>query len=103
MTEPLHITAGELGAEEILTELDRGRRVVVRTEMLGSEYEVTLRHDGRIYYCDTPTTLHKHETREEMRECITKQGYIDIDIDAHTHVDADVDADADANDRTGAR
>lgn len=99
MTEPLHIAAGELEAEEILTELDQGRRVVVRTEMLGSEYEVTLRHDGQIYYCDTPTTLHKHETREEMRECITKQGYIDIDAD----VDVDVDADADTDDRTGAR
>jgi hemin uptake protein HemP len=74
--EPLRVAAGELDAETILAAMEDGRRVVVRTEMLGSEYEVTLRHDGRTYYCDTPTTLHKHETAEEMRQCLTEQGYV---------------------------
>lgn len=75
MSEPLRISAGELTAEEILDALADGRRVVVRTELLGGEHEVTLRHDGSIYYCDTPTTLHKHESVEEMRRCIHNQGY----------------------------
>lgn len=75
MTEPLRIAAGELTADEILGALEAGRRVVVETEMLGSPHEVTLRHDGEVYYCDTPTTLHKHETTDEMRECIARQGY----------------------------
>ncbi len=75
MSEPLVVDAGEIGVDEVLTTLDEGRRVVVRTEFLGSEHEVTLRHDGEIYYCDTPTRLHKHETADEMRECLTKQGY----------------------------
>jgi hemin uptake protein HemP len=77
MSEPMRARAGELSADEILGALDGGRRVVIRTEMLGSEYEVTLRHDGSVYYCDTPTTLHKHEERAEMRRCIEKQGYIE--------------------------
>jgi hemin uptake protein HemP len=75
MTEPLHVEAGELDAEEILSALDDGHRVVIRTKMLGSDYEVTLRHDGSVYYCDTPTTLHRHETRDGMRRCISNQGY----------------------------
>jgi hemin uptake protein HemP len=77
MTDPLRATAGELDADVILDALNDGRRVVIETEMLGSEYEVTLRHDGTVYYCDTPTTLHKHEAEAEMRECIRKQGYIE--------------------------
>ena len=49
--------------------------MVVRTEFLGEEHEVTLRRDGDVFYCDTPTRLHRHESREEMRTCIEKQGY----------------------------
>ncbi|PSQ56388.1 hypothetical protein BRD18_08745 [Halobacteriales archaeon SW_7_71_33] len=74
--DTLRATAGDLDAEEILTALDEGRRVVLSVERFGTRHEVTLRHDGQRYYCDTPTTLHRHETRDEMRRCITKQGYI---------------------------
>jgi hemin uptake protein HemP len=73
--DPLRVQAGELAVEEILDALREGRRVVVVTELLGSEHEVTLRHDGSTYYCDTPTTLHKHAEEAEMRECIENQGY----------------------------
>jgi len=75
MSEPLHVQAGELEADEIVAALDDGGRVVVETEVLGADHEVTLRHDGEQYYCDTPTTLHTHESREEMLECVTEQGY----------------------------
>jgi hemin uptake protein HemP len=75
MTEPLVIDAGEMGVEELLSELEAGRRVVVRTKFLGSEHEVTLRHDGDTYYCDTPTRLHKHDSADEMRNCLSTQGY----------------------------
>jgi len=75
MSDPLRISAGELTTDEILSALQEGHRVVVSTQMLGSEHEVTLRHDGEVYYCDTPTTLHKHPDTEGMRECIVNQGY----------------------------
>jgi hemin uptake protein HemP len=75
MTEPLRVDAGELTDDEILTALLEGRRVIVRKEMLGGVHEVTLRHDGSIFYCDTPTTLHKHESEDDMRACIEKMGY----------------------------
>jgi hemin uptake protein HemP len=75
MPEPLHVDAGELSADEILEALLDGRRVVVRTEMLGGSHDVTLRHDGATFYCDTPTTLHKHETEAAMRECVENMGY----------------------------
>jgi hemin uptake protein HemP len=71
----LTIEAGELTADEILDALGDGSRVVVSVEMLGGVHEVTLRHDGRTYYCDTPTTLHKHESLDEMRTCIQRMGY----------------------------
>lgn len=75
MTDPLVVTAGELDADELLETLERERRVVVRTEFLGTEHEVTLRWDGDTYYCDTPTRLHKHDDPEEMRTCLENQGY----------------------------
>ncbi|MFB6102425.1 MAG: hypothetical protein ABEJ73_07645 [Haloplanus sp.] len=71
----LTVEAGELTAEEILDALGSGQRIVVRVEMLGGVHEVTLRHDGSTYYCDTPTTLHKHDTVDAMRMCIEKMGY----------------------------
>lgn len=76
MSEPLRAPAGELSADEIFAALHDGRRVVIRTEVLGTEHEVTLRHDGSVYYCDTPTTLHKHDSEAEMRQCIANQGYV---------------------------
>jgi hypothetical protein len=36
---------------------------------------VTLRHDGATFYCDTPTTLHKHADEDGMRGCIDRMGY----------------------------
>jgi hemin uptake protein HemP len=75
MDGPLHIESGELTAEEILSALREGRRVVVETTMLGGSHTVTLRHDGTTYYCDTPTTLHKHTSEDEMRTCIDRMGY----------------------------
>jgi hemin uptake protein HemP len=75
MSDPLVVEAGELDTEELLETLRAGQRVIVRTEFLGSDHEVTLRHDGETYYCDTPTRLHKHDSAEEMRECIEQQGY----------------------------
>jgi len=71
----LQVDAGELGTEELLSQLREGEHVVVRTEFLGSEKHITLRFDGETFYCDTPTTLHKHETADDMRTCIREQGY----------------------------
>lgn len=78
MPEPLVVEAGEMSVEEMMSELDAGRRVIVRTEFLGSEHEVTLRYSGEIYYCDTPARLHKHESAEEMQQCLRNQGYADV-------------------------
>ena len=75
MAEPMRVEAGEHSADEILTALREGRRVVVRTQMLGGDHEVTLRHDGATFYCDTPTTLHRHTEEAAMRECIEEMGY----------------------------
>jgi hypothetical protein len=77
MSDPLAVTAGELDPQTILDALNDGRRVVVTTEFLGTEYEVTLRWDGETYYCDTPTRLHKHDTEAEMLTCLETQGYVD--------------------------
>lgn len=75
MAEALRVAAGELSAEEILDALVDGRRVLVETEMMGGTHQLSLRHDGTTFYCDTPTTLHKHTEREEMLTCIQKMGY----------------------------
>lgn len=73
--EPLRAAAGELSQDEIIAALEEGRRVIVTTELFGSTYDLSLRHDGTTYYCDTPTKLHKHDDVDEMRECIEKMGY----------------------------
>jgi hypothetical protein len=79
MTEPTVIEPGERTAEELLSGLQAGERFVVRTEVLGSLEELTLRFDGETYYCDSPTILHKHTEIEEMRECIENLGYARAD------------------------
>ncbi|WP_224270643.1 hypothetical protein [Haloprofundus salinisoli] len=81
MAGPLRAEAGELSADEILSALREGRRVVITTQMLGNDHDVTLRHDGATYYCDTPTTLHKHEEESEMLACIEKMGYGRVDAE----------------------
>lgn len=75
MAEPLVIDSGEVSTNEVLATLHDGRRVVVRTDLLGEDHEVTLRWDGETYYCDTPTRLHTHDDESEMRACIEEQGY----------------------------
>lgn len=82
MGNPLNVSEGELSVDEVLAALHDGRRVIVRTEFLGSEHEVTLRWDGETYYCDTPTQLHKHHDEAEMRRCIEQQGYSQENPDA---------------------
>ena len=32
--------------------------------------------DPGAVHCDTPTTLHKHDTPEEMVECMRQYGYV---------------------------
>ena len=75
MTDHEVVSAGEMDADDLLETLKREERVVVRTEFLGSEHEVTLRWDGDTFYCDTPTRLHKHDDESEMRVCLENQGY----------------------------
>lgn len=75
MNDTLVIDAGEMALDELLDALNDGRRIVVQTEFLGSEHQVTLRYDGKTYYCDTPTRLHKHTSADEMRTCLRRQGY----------------------------
>jgi hypothetical protein len=70
------VESGEYTADELLERLREGERLVVRTEVLGNPEELTLRYDGEVYYCDTPTTLHKHDTAEGMRECMQHYGYV---------------------------
>jgi hypothetical protein len=69
------IEAGDCATDELLEQLRAGERVTIRTEFLGSDHEVTLRFDGETFFCDTPTTLHKHDSEDGMRECIRKHGY----------------------------
>lgn len=75
MSEPTAIEPGEHTVEELLDRLTDGERFVVRTQVLGSTEELSLRFDGETYYCDSPTILHKHTEPAEMRECIEKLGF----------------------------
>jgi hypothetical protein len=72
---PIRLSPGDATATEIIERLEAGDRVIVETELLGSVHEITLRFDGEVYYCDTPTTLHRHETAEGMRRCLDDQRY----------------------------
>ena len=76
MEGPPTIEAGDHTSEELLARLRDRERLIVRTDVLGSSEEMTLRFDGETFYCDTPTTLHKHDTPEEMVECMRHYGYV---------------------------
>lgn len=75
MADPLRIDAGERTADELIDTIQDGRWIVITTTSFGDEHEVTLRYDGSVYYCDTPTRLHRHESEREMRTCIRNMGY----------------------------
>ena len=75
MTTTRSLAAGELSTDAIIKALQQGQRLRVTVEMLGSPHEITLRYDGEIYYCETPTRLHKHSDEAAMRSCIEKLGY----------------------------
>jgi len=75
MTAPLRLESGEYTVEQILDALESGRRILLTIELLGSPQEISLRYDGDIYYCDTPTRLHKHREKAEMHACIERMGY----------------------------
>ena len=76
MSPPLRVAPGELDAESILEALHDGRRIVVSVPALDDDHEVTLRFSEGTYYCDTPTTLHRHQDVEEMRACMQRMGYV---------------------------
>ena len=75
MTTSTVIEPGERTVDELLSGLKNGERFVVQAEVLGSMEELTLRFDGDIYYCDSPTILHKHTEEDAMRDCIEKLGF----------------------------
>ncbi|MDL5362870.1 hypothetical protein [Halalkalicoccus sp. NIPERK01] len=75
MAEPLRVQPGERSAGELIELLDSGRRVLIEVEIAGTTRQVALRHRNGVYYCDTPTTLHTHETRAGIKECLENQGY----------------------------
>lgn len=75
MAKPVRLNEGEWTTSEIIDALNEGRRVLVAVEMLGGTQDISLRYDGEIYYCDTPTQLHKHSDEAEMRACIEDMGY----------------------------
>ncbi|WP_436925539.1 hypothetical protein [Halosimplex amylolyticum] len=75
MADPPVVDAGQLDADELLARIVDEGRIRVRTEFLDAEHEVVLRWDGDVFYCDTPTRLHKHDSESEMRACLVKQGY----------------------------
>ena len=72
---PLRIAPGDMTVEEILERLEAGQRIIIERDFLGSVHEVTLRYDGETYYCDTPTTLHRHQTIDGMRDCLVGEEY----------------------------
>jgi hemin uptake protein HemP len=75
MTATRTIEAGELSTDAIITALKQGQRLQVAVELLGQSHQITLRYDGEIYYCETPTRLHKHSDETAMRACIEERGY----------------------------
>ena len=72
----------EPATDALLDALNDGYSIVVRTEFLGETYSLRLRVREGVYYCDTPVTLHRHDTERGMRACIEKYGHADATIEA---------------------
>lgn len=81
MERSITIEPGEHSATEILDRIKQGQRVLVRTTVAGTPHEIALRFDGETFYCDTPTRLHRHESEDEMRVCLEREGYSDLGDD----------------------
>lgn len=72
MTEVKHVSRKDLTAGEIVEIVNDGGRVVIELSVLGSTARVVIRrHDGE-YYCDTPMMLMRHDTEDDLRDCLER-------------------------------
>lgn len=72
MTNITRVSREELTAIEILDILEAGGRVVIELSVLGNAMNVVIRQHNGTYYCDTPMKLLRHDSQDELRECLEK-------------------------------
>ena len=72
MAQTIRTERKELTAEAIVRELDRGNRVLIEVDILGTSMTMALRRRDETYYCDTPLKLLTYETRDAMRRCLER-------------------------------
>lgn len=72
MAHTRQIARKELTAHEILDIVNGGGRVLIELSLLGKSARVVIRRHEGTYYCDTPIMLMRHETEEELRECLER-------------------------------
>lgn len=72
MTEIKRVSRQELTAQEIIDVVQNGGRVVIEVSLFGKSTDVVIRYHDGIYYCDTPVTLMKHDSPEQLRDCLSR-------------------------------
>ena len=88
MSTITHVSRKELSAVEVLDIVDEGGRVVIEMSVLGKTTKVVIRHRDGIYYCDTPMKLLKHETRQDLQNCLERYRLVRTQADQDSDVSA---------------
>ena len=66
------VARNELTAPEIIDIVNDGGRVIIEQSILATSVRLVIRYQDGTYYCDTPMKLMKHETEEELRDCLER-------------------------------
>ncbi|MFP8957995.1 hypothetical protein ACLI4Y_14825 [Natrialbaceae archaeon A-CW3] len=70
--ETIWIDRKEYSSEEILEQLDSGKRVLISVELLGIERKIILRKNNGEYVCDTGVKLMTYDDPQGMKRCIER-------------------------------
>lgn len=70
--DTIRVDRKEYSSDDILEQLDEGKRVVVTVAALGIERDVTLRKNDDEYVCDTGFKLMTYDDPQGMKTCIER-------------------------------
>lgn len=72
MADIKHVSRKELTADEVLSVIETGGRVIIEIPVMGRTMSVVIRRSDGTYYCDTPMKLMKYDDPVDLKACLKR-------------------------------
>lgn len=79
MADIKYVSRKELTADEVLSVIETGGRVVIEIPVMGQNVSVVIRRSDGTYYCDTPMKLMKYDDPGDLKACLKRFRMVDTD------------------------